>query len=168
MISFFVNTLLCAAVFYNIHHSLKLQDKPSRRFYKHYFVVLSLLLAIDNVFSFLLYRIPYYQFFKLSLLLWLSVPQSTGPHFVYNVYIRNIYKLFEGDIDTVINNFKEYAAQIKARYYEMVNTNKKGEVSISFKNHKSPALSANEHDSSEAEPSNSAVEDDDKEVKADK
>lgn len=168
MISFFVSTILCAAVFYNIHHSLKLQDKPSRKFYKHYFVVFSLLLAIDNVFSFLLYRIPYYQFFKLTLLLWLSVPQSTGPHFIYNVYIRNIYKLFEGDIDTVIRNFRGYAAHVRARYYEMVNGSKGGEAPVSFRGRKSPLPPANDHSSSEAEPSNSVMEnDDDKEAKAD-
>lgn len=125
MLAFIVNAAIACAVLYNVHHSLKIQDKSSRKFYKHYFVVMALLLSIDNVFSFLLYRIPYYQLFKLFLLLWLSIPNGTGPHFIYNVYIRNIYKLFEGDIDSVINNFKQYYVDLKAKYHEIVSNNKK-------------------------------------------
>lgn len=162
MITFIVNSLVCAAILYNIHHSFKLQDRASRKFFKHYFVVMSLLLAADKVLSFLLYRIPYYQFFKATLLLWLSVPMSTGPHFIYNVYIRNIYRLFEGDIDSVIGNIKRYIENVKEKYDEMVRKGRReGEVSVSFKNSKTPSATAQEYESSEVEMSNSAVDEED-------
>ncbi|KAI5169777.1 hypothetical protein PAEPH01_0992 [Pancytospora epiphaga] len=161
MLTFIVNSLVCGAVLYNIHHSFKLQDKASRKFFKHYFVVMSILLALDKVLSFLLYRIPYYQFFKATLLLWLSIPASTGPHFIYNVYIRNIYKLFEGDIDSVISNVKKYLENMKNKYNEMVQKGKKGgEVSINFKNSNPPSVALQEYESSEVEMSNSAVDED--------
>lgn len=165
MFSFLVNCILTVAVFYNIHRSLKTQDKASRKFYKHYFVVLALLLSIDNVFSFLLYRIPYYQFFKLTLLLWLSLPMGTGPHFIYNVYIRNIHTLFEGDIDTVIKNFKQYYIDFKDKYNDSIKTYKKGgKVAISFKDKKPVQGHLSENiESSDADASTTAVMSDEEE-----
>ncbi|KAI4291044.1 hypothetical protein PAPHI01_0318 [Pancytospora philotis] len=166
MLFFFVNVVICAAVLYNIHHSMKHQDKPSRKFYKHYFIVLALLLTVDNALSFILHRIPYYLFFKLSLLLWLSVPKSTGPHFIYNVYIKNIYKLFEGDIDAVIANLRGYVEQLKAKYHAVVNQGKKGELSFSFKNKRPASPGANDAESSEVDASLSVA--DEEEMKENK
>jgi hypothetical protein len=120
MFSFIVNTLVAGAVFYNIHQCLKDKGKDSRRFYKHYFIVMSLLLSLDNSLSFIFRRLPYYRALKGGLLLWLSIPMSTGSHFIYSVYVKNIYQLFEGDIDTVISNFKGYYEHIKSKYDEMV------------------------------------------------
>lgn len=161
MLSFVVSSAICIAVFYNIHHSMKVQDKNSRKFYKHYFIVLALLLSMDSALSFLLYRIPYYLFFKLTLLLWLSVPRSTGPHFIYNVYIRNIHKLFEGDIDAVIANLRGYVEQGKARYYAVVHQ-QKGAVPTNFKNAEGVLRAApDEVESSEVDVSNSAVDEED-------
>jgi len=133
MIGFVVNVLLAAAVLYNIHQSFKCTTKPNRRFYKHYFIVVSFLIVLDNALSFILYRIPYFKIIKLMLISWLSIPMGTGPHFIYNVYIKNIHKLFEGDIDSVINSFKNYFEQLKAKYSEIVNASKKsGKVEIGF------------------------------------
>jgi len=135
MLSFIVNAILLGTIFYSIHHSLKMKDRANRKFYKHYFVVMALFLSIDNFLGFLLYRIPYYQIFKLSLILWLGVPMGTGPHFMYNVYVKNIYQLFEGDIDAVLANFRSYKEQIVEKYNSVVNSSKKteGEVELSGK-----------------------------------
>jgi len=104
-----------------------------RRFYKHYFIVISFLIVFDNAFSFAFYRIPYYKIFKLLLIGWLSIPMGTGPHFIYNVYIKNIHKLFEGDIDSVINSFWSYVEQAKSKYAEIVRASKKGgKIEIGF------------------------------------
>lgn len=153
MLSFIANAVIAGAIFNNIHHSFKNKTKEWKLFYKHYFMVMATLLVIDSTFSFALYRIPYYQLFKLMLLGWISVPMSTGPHFVYNVYLKNIYKLFSGDIDAVMDNIHGYADKIKAKYYEMVNSAKKGEISIGFnKGGSKLELPKNtEGDSSEAE-----------------
>ena len=159
MLAFIVNAAVACAVFYNIHHSLKAQDKASRKFYKHYFVVLALLLVVDNVFAFILHRIPYYQFFKLFLLVWLSIPGGTGPRFIYNVYIRNIYQLFEGDIDSVINNFRQYYADLKAKYHDAVSSKKKGELSFNFKNKSSSKAELHDAESSDVEVSSAAMND---------
>ena len=130
MLVFLVNCVLTAAIVYNIHNSFKLRDKDGRSFYKHYFISIALILSADNMLSFLLYRLPYYQLFKVSLLLWLSVPRSTGPHFVYNVYIRNIHKLFEGDIDAVVANLRAYVENMKGKYNELVVKHRKGEIAV--------------------------------------
>jgi receptor expression-enhancing protein 1/2/3/4 len=129
---FVVNAIVAAALFNNIHNSFRNTSKEWRKYYKHYFIVMSTLIILDNTFAFILYKIPYYQIFKVLMLGWLSVPLSTGPHFVYNVYIKNIHKLFEGDIDSVIKNFKEYIEFVKAKYYEIVNSSKKGQIEIGF------------------------------------
>lgn len=157
MLSFLVNTVLSVAIMYNIHLSFKAVDRSERKFFKHYFVSMALLLAMDNMLSFLLYRIPYYKIFKVSLLLWLSVPKSTGPHFIYNVYIKNIDRLFEGDIDSVINNFRQYYQQLCAKYHAAVKKSSKG-GEISFgKDSVSIKEELNAPESSEAEASFSAA-----------
>lgn len=162
MLGFLVNIVLLSAIFYNIHQSFKIVSKPAKKYYKHYFVVMAILLAMDNALSFVLYRIPYYQIFKLVFLGWLSVPFSTGPHFVYNVYIKNIHRLFEGDIDSVIKSLKEYVEQIKSKYYEVVNSAKKGgqiEIGFGSTSSKLELPKKPECESSEVEMSNSVVAD---------
>lgn len=161
MFTFLANAAVTLAIFYNIHQSLKNKTKESKRYYKHYFTVIALLLSLDKTFSFILYRIPYYNFIKLLTLLWFSVPQSTGPRFVFNVYIKNIYQLFEGDIDSVINNIKGYVENIKNRYYEVVNKAKKGSsVEIGFKEDKIKSKTLS-HQNSEEEPTSSGVDESD-------
>lgn len=130
--SFIVNVAIGAALFNNIHHSFKNKSKEWKLFYKHYFIVMATLLVLDNTLSFALNRIPYYQVLKLSILGWISIPLSTGCHFIYNVYLKNIYKLFSGDIDAVLDNFRGYVEKVKAKYYEVVNSAKKGEVEVGF------------------------------------
>lgn len=166
MIRFLVNALLTAAVLYNVHHSFKNTSKPARKFYKHYFIVMSFLIILDNALSFVLYRIPYYQIFKLCLLGWLCIPMGTGPHFIYNVYIKNIHKLFEGDIDSVIESFKGYFEQMKAKYFEIVNASKKGELQIGFGKSRLELPRKPACESSEVDMASSAAEDsDDKDIK---
>lgn len=134
MLSFIVNAVIAAALFNNIHNSFRNTSREWRKFYKHYFVVIATLLVVDNTFAFVLYRIPYYQIFKLLTLGWMSVPLGTGPHFMYNVYIKNIHRLFEGDIDSVISNLKGYFDNVKNKYYEMVSSSKNGQIEIGFSN----------------------------------
>jgi len=129
---FAVNAAICVALFNNIHHSFKNRSKEWKIFYKHYFVVMATLLVLDSTLGFILHRIPYYQVLKLSILGWISVPLSTGPHFIYNVYLKNIYKLFSGDIDAVVENLRSYVEKAKEKYYEVVNSTKKGEVEVGF------------------------------------
>lgn len=173
MLGFLVNVVLLSAIFYNIHQSFKLDSKPAKKYYKHYFIVMAILIAMDNVLSFILYRIPYYQIFKLVFLSWLSVPFSTGPHFVYNVYIKNIHRLFEGDIDSVIKSLKGYVEEAKSKYYEVVNSAKKGgqfEFGSKSSSSKLELPKKQECESSEVEMSNSVVADEEQreETKEDK
>lgn len=137
MFSFFINFCIACAIFYNIHNSLNRKGSfasSMRKYYKHYFIVISMLLALDMSFSFILYRLPYYQTLKCFLMLWLSIPGGTGPHFIYNVYIKNIHNLFHGDIDTIIANMKQYYENAKAKYMDIINSTKKGrEVVSGFK-----------------------------------
>lgn len=166
MLSFLVNAALTALIFYNIHHSFKNTTKDWKKFYKHYFVVFSILLALDNLFGFILYRIPYYQVLKLMIIGWISIPNGTGPHFIYNVYIKNIHRLFEGDIDAIFDSAKKYFENIKRKYYDIVESRKtKGE--IGFKNSKLEIPEKPVADSSEFEASTHVVSDDEtKELKA--
>lgn len=164
MLTFLVDASIAAAVLYNVHQSFRLKDKASRKFFKHYFMVIASLLAVDNALSFIFTRIPYYQFFRLFLMGWLSIPGGTGPHFIYNVYIRNIHQLFEGDIDSVINNFKQYYTDLKNKYSEVVSKTKKGgEISIGFQNSEGAKKKLEvDVESSEAEPSSAAGNEDDR------
>lgn len=136
MLTFIINLAIAMAIFYNIHNSFKSTIVPLRKYYKHYFISMSMLLAIDVSMSFILYRLPYYQVLKGFLLMWISIPGCTGVHFIYNVYIKNIHKLFQGDIDTVILNFKQYYEEIKNKYREIIENNGSGEVEIGFKEDK--------------------------------
>lgn len=162
MLGFVVNSVLTSAILYNLHHSFKARDRAERKFYKYYFMVMTLLFATDNLLGFLLYKIPYYRLFKLTLGLWLSVPQSTGPRFIYNVYVKNIYQLFEGDIDAVFQNLKVYFEAIQEKYYAaMHRTGECGKIgfSVSECEKKSKAEDAL-HESSDADPSLSAISND--------
>lgn len=167
MLSFVVNTVLTALVFYNIHHSFKNTSKAWKKFYKHYFVVFSILIAVDNLLSFILYYIPYYQVLKVLLIGWISIPNGTGPHFIYNVYIKNIHRLFEGDIDAVFESSKKYFETIKAKYYEMVNS-RKMKVEIGFKNANQEFADKGGVESSEADASTHAVSEPEDEILASK
>lgn len=166
MLCFIVNAVLTALVFYNIHHSFKNTSKEWRKFYKHYFIVFSILISVDNLFGFVLYRIPYYQVLKLMLVGWISVPNGTGPHFMYNVYIKNIHRLFEGDIDAIFDSVRKYIDNVKRKYNEIVESRKsKGE--IGFKSSKLEIPEKPQADSSEVEASTHMVSDDEdvKEIK---
>ena len=162
MLEFIVNILVATAVLYNIHIGMKADKREKRKFFKHYFIVMAMLLATTNALGFILSKIPYYLFFKLFLMGWLSIPYGTGPRFIYNVYIRNIHQLFEGDIDSVINNFKKYYSDLKERYDQTVNKmSKGGEVTFGFKRSRTELSlqhGATEAESSEVDPSSAAEE----------
>ncbi len=85
---------------------------------------------------------------------------GTGPQFIYNVYIKNIHNLFEGDIDSIIACFREYFEQAKQKYNEIVHSSMKGgEVKIGFSKLGNVLQEAKEGvcESSEAEVSTTAV-----------
>lgn len=164
MLSFIVNIVLTALVFYNIHHSFKNTSKDWRKFYKHYFVVFSILMALDNLLSFILYRIPYYQVLKVALIGWISIPNGTGPHFIYNVYIKNIHRLFEGDIDAIFESAKKYFETVKAKYYELVES-RKVKSEIGFKNASLEVPEKANVDSSEVEASTLIASDNEDNIK---
>lgn len=161
MLCFVVNILVASAVLYNIHHSFGAKGKAERKFYRNYFIVVSFLTVLNNTFAFALYYIPHFQIFRALLFGWLSVPFGTGPHFIYNVYIKNIHNLFKGDIDGVIASFRHYVEVFKNKYREIVNNSKKGEISIKFskteKELNPPEGNAN--DSSDVELYNSGISD---------
>lgn len=105
---------------------------------------------------------------------WLSIPMGTGPHFIYNVYIKNIHNLFEGDIDSVIACFRGYYEQIKTKYNEMAKSSiKNGEVQIGFSKSSNILKEIKERicDSSDADVTTSVIseldEKEDKSIKID-
>lgn len=118
-------------------------------------------MVLDNSFSFILYRIPHYQIFKISLFGWLSIPMGTGPHFIYNVYVKNIHNLFEGDIDSIIASFRGYYEQMKVKYNEMLRS-KSGDVQIGLPKTLNALKELKEqiNESSEADLSMSVIEED--------
>ncbi|KAI5149379.1 hypothetical protein ENBRE01_0867 [Enteropsectra breve] len=159
MLGFLVNAFLAGAVFFNIHHCLKFTDKQSRKHYKYYFIVMSLVLALDNMLSFVLYKIPYYRVFKMIFLAWMSVPGTTAPKFIYNFYIKNAYQLFEGDIDSVVNNLRGYKADIQNWYQSVLKGVKKGELEISLDSKSEKSVKDKVEESSDMEATTSVMSD---------
>ncbi|KAL6121747.1 hypothetical protein NUSPORA_01287 [Nucleospora cyclopteri] len=118
MLSFITNIVIFSLIFYNSHLYLlaeennELKTRKMKKYYKYFFFCSAVLLAMDNLFSFILYRIPYYQFVKLLTFAAMSNVNSTAPQFIYTIYIRNVQLLFSSDVEKVkllVLNYAEIA-----------------------------------------------------------
>lgn len=99
----------------------KKENKQLRKLYTVYFKVISIFLVLDNLFSFILRFIPFYQFTKMLLVIWLSVPQCSGAVFIYRFYVNGLFKAREKDLDNFINSLKTKFKESLGRYYELAN-----------------------------------------------
>lgn len=117
------NLVTASLVLINTYYQFKTkkENKHLRKLYTVYFKVISIFLVMDNLFSFILRFIPFYQFTKMLLVIWLSVPQCSGAVFIYRFYVNGLFRAHEKDLDSFINNFKIKLKESLGRYYELAN-----------------------------------------------
>lgn len=120
MIRQLVNTSTALLVVYNVLQIFKASKEDRRlcRRYNKYFMVMAVFLAVDNLFSFVLNLIPFYQVFKLMIVAWMSVPTCTGAVFVYKFYVGELMAKYEGRIDGYIEGVRARISEYFNRYYE--------------------------------------------------
>jgi receptor expression-enhancing protein 1/2/3/4 len=121
MLRFIVNTIGTALVLFNTYAQFKAkkEDRNVRRLYPIYFKVMCIFLVFDNLLSFFLRLIPFYQMIKLFLMIWLSIPKCSGAVFVYRFYVNGFMKTYEDDLDNLIEKSKLTFRQTLNKYYEM-------------------------------------------------
>lgn len=120
MIKQLVNISTTLLVLYNVLQAFKASkmDRRLHKRYNKYFLVIAVFLVLDNLFSFILNFIPFYQLFKLVLVTWMSIPTGTGAVFAYKFYINGILNKYEGRLDDVIEKIKGTVSGYFSEYYE--------------------------------------------------
>lgn len=108
MIKQVVNIFVALLVLYNVLQAFKASKAEKRlyRRYNKYFMVLAIFLTLDNLFSLFLNLIPFYQFFKLIVVAWMSVPTCTGAVFIHKFYINGLMLKYESKLDETIERIK--------------------------------------------------------------
>ncbi|KAH9411364.1 putative TB2/DP1 protein [Ordospora pajunii] len=119
MIRQIVNVCVAFVVFYNVLQAFKASkdDKKLSRRYSKCFMVISVFLVIDNMFSFVLNIVPFYQLFKLIVIVWISIPACTGAVFVYKFYVQGILEKHESQLDETIENVKTVVSRYFSECY---------------------------------------------------
>ncbi|KAF9764343.1 Receptor expression-enhancing protein 4 [Nosema granulosis] len=123
MLKFIVNILITSLIMYNTYNSFKARrlGKHLRVQYSHYFKIMCIFLVFDNLFSFFLRFIPFYQVGRLLMVVWLSVPMCSGAAFVYRFYVNGFLKVYEQDLDLYISKLKEKILFRFQQYYNYAN-----------------------------------------------
>lgn len=118
MFRFLVNLITTGLVFFNTYSQFKVkkEDKSFTKVYNIYFKVMSVYLVLDNLLSFILRMIPFYQLFKLLLVVWLSVPKCSGSVFVYRFYVNGLMRTYEHDLDTLLEKLKFFIVDNFQKY----------------------------------------------------
>lgn len=70
-----------------------------------YWTVFSLFIILELFCGVFLRFIPFYFFIKLAFLIWLFMPNTQGAVFVYNNFLRKLFKQYEKDLDEINNKF---------------------------------------------------------------
>ncbi|AFN83053.1 hypothetical protein EROM_051220 [Encephalitozoon romaleae SJ-2008] len=115
MIKLLINAFVAMLVLYNVLQAFKAcrEDKRIYRRYNKYFMVIAVFLVLDNLFSFVLDFIPFYQLFKLMVVAWISIPACTGAVFVYKFYIHGFMDKYQGALEEMV----EKARSAVFRYF---------------------------------------------------
>jgi len=75
-----------------------------------YWVVFAFLNVIEFFSDILLFWLPFYYFFKATIILWLVLPQTQGAHFCYSKVIRPFLIQEQNNIDAEIERLKNKAS----------------------------------------------------------
>ncbi|ORD96632.1 hypothetical protein HERIO_1433 [Hepatospora eriocheir] len=95
MMKTLVNFIILCLVLDNVNKCISNNgDIRTERFFRHYFIVMAVLLGFDSAASILLNRIPYYHVIKLMTIALIGLPNSQGPYFIYNMYLSQLNIVF--------------------------------------------------------------------------
>ncbi|KAG5859738.1 HVA22-like protein [Encephalitozoon hellem] len=159
MIKLLINGFVAMLVLYNVLQAFRAcrEDKRVYRRYNKYFMVIAVFLVLDNLFSFVLDFVPFYQLFKLILVAWISIPACTGAVFVYKFYIRGFMDKYQNVLEDMVEKARSavfrYFNECYAKAQKTYRDRKVSEV-------EEEALGIkNEGDASRASPDDSNMED---------
>ncbi|KAG0435663.1 Receptor expression-enhancing protein 2 [Dictyocoela muelleri] len=106
---FLVNIITLFFVLFNCYSYHK---NRRNKHYKYYFIVMSIVLSIDSLTSFITSRFPFYQIIKLMSISWLSIPVFNGPMFIYGFYIKKIFHNYEEEFDQAIDAARKKLSEL--------------------------------------------------------
>ncbi|WUR04319.1 putative receptor expression-enhancing protein [Vairimorpha necatrix] len=120
MLRIIVNIVTTSLVFFNTYNQFKVEkdNKNLKKIYNIYFKVMCIFLILDNLLSFILRFIPFYQFFKLILIIWMSVPKCSGSIFIYRFYVTGFMRRYEEELDEKIQEIKRLVVENIKKYKE--------------------------------------------------
>lgn len=121
IMKFAVNTATTFLVLYNSFNAYKAKkyNQKIRKHYSHYFLIMSVLLAVDAQLAFITNHVPFYQFVKLVGVTWLSIPVCSGSVFVYKFYLSLLFKENEHRVDEWLEAVRIRMHKIVLFYYEL-------------------------------------------------
>lgn len=120
MVGQLVNVSVALLVLYNVLQAFKAsrEDRKLHKRYNKYFMVIAVFLVLDNLLSFILDFVPFYQLFKLMVVAWMSIPACTGAVFVYKFYIHGVMARYEGDLEEMVERIRSMVSGYFNEYYE--------------------------------------------------
>ncbi|KAK9375876.1 TB2/DP1, HVA22 family-domain-containing protein [Lipomyces chichibuensis] len=104
---------------YASYKALKSRDQDALVPWLVYWVVVSVVTAVETWFGFLFVWLPLYHFARFGFMLWLVMPQSQGANYVYYTYIEPAISSHEQEIETLVSTAQDKA---KTGGLELLNT----------------------------------------------
>lgn len=122
MMRVITNVVTCFLILYNSYNAYKAKIEKHQKLKKRYnmfFMVIAVFLGFDSVFGFLLNLLPFYQAFKLGVIIWMSVPMCSGSVFIYKYYMNSLFLLYQDQIDKYLICLRDTIKIKVVEYYEM-------------------------------------------------
>ena len=92
---------LLIGVLYPLYFSIKSLREKKRENIKswlHYWIIYSIFLNIEYIFSYFVINIPLYFFYKLVFLIVCFLPQYKGAKYFYTTFIKDAFIKYENDV----------------------------------------------------------------------
>ncbi|KAJ1990587.1 hypothetical protein H4R33_001662 [Dimargaris cristalligena] len=100
-------------------HAIETPGKEDDTQWLTYWTVFGLFNTAEYFTNILLYWIPFYYVLKLSILLWLALPQTRGAEYLYQAYLRPVFLHHSASINRAANNYTQNARSALDRAAEI-------------------------------------------------
>jgi len=119
--NFFSNLI---AIFYPFISSLKSLETDTLdddKMWLTYWVVFSFYFIVENIFGFILKKIPNYFFFKAGIFVYLHLPYTRGAELVYRKLIKTTFIKCERNVDQLISELQQDTKVISKNAKDLFN-----------------------------------------------
>ena len=109
--------ITCITVLYPAVHSIRAIESPDEeddKVWLTYWMVFGLFTVAETFFGFVFYFIPYWEWIRLGLFVWLLLPNFNGAKVLYDGVIRNLLDQNKELIEKWINMTSNVASSVQA------------------------------------------------------